>query len=497
MTQGYRLAVARLWYEANSFNPIAQPLAAFQAREWSKGPSAATLYAGTATEMGAVVDFLVRRPDWQAGFLRCTSAPPGGPVVQHDLDRIIDEIVEGIGSGPWDAVFLSLHGALIGTVDDNPDLTLLRRIRAAVGPETPIAASFDMHACLNPAIAPLLDVMTGYRTYPHVDMFETAARALSLLERRVHGEIRPAVSFRAVPMLPSSHEMRTENGPMSELVALALAEQEAHGIHDVSVFGGFAFADTPHAHATICLCHEAGGDVSAALDRLAAATLARHHAFMPDLPGPDDGLEQALALLEGETRWPVAVIDAADNPLSGGIGDTTALLRALVARKTDLPCVFSFFHDPDLVDRAHRLGPGARISASLGGRIAPQFGPPVEFEGNVERVTDGQFVNTGPMERGMPVNLGRTAVIRSRQLKVVITETCQSANDPGWCALHGVDLSQTALFCVKAKNHFRASFGPLCGAIITIDAPGPAPADLTLLNFRHVPRHFLTPRKAM
>lgn len=481
------LAVARLWYEASSFTPLTRSLEAFRQREWTAGPEAAALYAGTATEMGAVVDFLAGHPDWQARFLRCTSAIPGGPVLQADLDAIADEIIAGLTAVRWDGVYLSLHGALLGTEDLTPDLTLLRRVRAAIGPQVPLAVSFDMHACLPAEIADLVDIMTGYRSYPHVDMHETAMRALTLLDRRVRGEIGPRVSLRPLPMLPPSHEMRTEAGPMAEMVALGREAEAAPGIHDVSIFGGFAYADTPHAQSTICICHEVGTDVVPSLDRLGAAMLARRAAFLPDLPDPTEAIVAARRLLAAGTRWPVAVLDPADNPLSGGIGDTTALLRALVDGAADLPAVFCFLHDPALVTEARRRGPGATLTASLGGRIAPEHGAPVPLTAEVERVTDGRFRNLGPMERGMPVDLGATAVLRAGNLRIVITETCQSANDPGWCDLHGIDLSETAIFAVKAKNHFRAAFGPLCGAMITTDAPGPAPADLRRLRYRHVP----------
>jgi microcystin degradation protein MlrC len=486
-----RLAVARLWHEGNSFNPVPVRLAQFQAREWIRGDVAMDLYKGTATEMAAVVDFLRSRPEWDGQFLRCTSAPPGGPVAQADLDTICEEILQDLTNGPWDGVYLSLHGALLGTADLCPDHTLLRNVRAALGPDIPVAVSFDMHACLNPEIGDLVQVLTGYRTYPHVDMYETAQRALVLLESCVHGACTPRASLHAVPMLPTSHLMRTDEGPMAELVALAGAEEQAPGLLDATVFGGFAYADSPHAHATVSLCHEAGTDVSGAARRLGDAALSRRDAFRADLPNPETGLEKALTMIEGGTRWPVAILEPADNPLSGGIGDTTGLLRALIEVAPDVPAVFCFFHDPDLVAHAHGLGEGAAITAQLGGRIAPKFGPPVAFSGRVVRLTEGRFTNAGPMERGMPVNLGRTAVLQQGQLKVVVAETCQSANDTAWCTLHGIDLERTALFCVKAKNHFRAAFSALCGAIIDVDTPGPAPADLRLLPYRHVPPDYI------
>jgi microcystin degradation protein MlrC len=355
----------------------------------------------------------------------------------------------------------------------------------------PVAVSFDMHACLNPAIGDLVQVLTGYRTYPHVDMYETAQRALVLLERCLRGECRPRVSLHTVPMLPASHFMRTDAGPMAELVALAAAEEQAPGLLDATVFGGFAYADSPHAHATVSLCHERWADVSGAARRLSHAAFSRREAFRADLPDAEAGLAKALELLRRGTRWPIAILEPADNPLSGGLGDTTGLLVALIETTPDLPAVFCFFHDPTLVALAHGLGEGAAITAQLGGRIAPEFGPPVAFSGHVQRLTDGHFTNAGPMERGMPVNLGRTAVLQHGAIKVVIAETCQSANDAAWCALHDIDLDRTALFCVKAKNHFRAAFSGLCGAIIDVDTPGPAPADLRLLPYRHVPRDYI------
>ena len=56
-----------------------------------------------------------------------------------------------------------------------------------------------------------------------------------------------------------------------------------------------------------------------------------------------------------------------------------------------------------------------------------------------------------------------------------------AANDPGFFTLHGIDPARVRLMCVKAKNHFRAAFLPLCAAIIDVDCPGPAAADLTTL----------------
>ena len=58
-------------------------------------------------------------------------------------------------------------------------------------------------------------------------------------------------------------------------------------------------------------------------------------------------------------------------------------------------------------------------------------------------------------------------------------------NDLAYFALHGIDVREVRLLCVKAKNHFRAAFGALFDPIVEVDTPGPAMADLSKLPFRH------------
>ncbi|WP_010140743.1 M81 family metallopeptidase [Oceanicola sp. S124] len=490
MTRPRRIAVARLWHEANSFNPVPTGLEDFRRREWTRGAAALEGARGTATELGGLVRFLDAHPHWQVTVSRCTSAPPLGPVTQAALATIRDEILADLAGQDWDGVYLSLHGAMVAEGDLAPDYSLIRAVREVIGPDPLLAVSLDMHACIDPSLAGAADILSGYQTYPHVDMDDTAIRALSTMERAFALGTRPAIALSQLDFAPLSHGMRTAEGPMAELVALGRQACRDAGLEDVTFFGGFTYADTPNTRATVAVTHQPDVAPAPMLGTLAAAYLARRDAFRVDLPGAEEGVALALDHLARGARWPVVLVDAADNPLSGGIGDTTALLRAMLACGSDLPMLFCFFYDPALVALAHELGEGAEIDCALGGRIAPDFGAPVPFQGVVERLTDGRFRNRGPFEYGREIDMGRTAVLRAGQMRVVISETCQSANDPAWCDLNGIDLAQVALFGIKAKNHFRAGFEPLCGPILEVDCPGVAPADMSLLPYRHLPRAF-------
>jgi microcystin degradation protein MlrC len=476
-----RIAVARLWFEGNSFTPVPTGIEAFRAREWLAGADDLARAAGTGTELGGLAAFLAAHPGWDATLIRATSAQPGGPMTRAALDAWLAEVEAGLAAGaPWDGVYLSLHGAAVAEDEPAADLAIIRRARALIG-TTPMVASFDFHANMAEEIATLLDGASVYRTYPHVDMAKTAQRALALLARRMAGERLHGTIVKLPTVLHSFH-MRSAEGPMAEVWAEAAALQ-SDTLPEAAPFGGFAWADTPHAGP----CGMAWAtDPAAARDaatRVAQAIASRRARFAVTLPTPAAALHQALAAPPGL----VALLDPADNPLSGGVADTPALLRALVEAGPPVPTVFAFLHDPAAVAAARAAGQGASHRFTLCARTTDAFGPPVALDAVVERLTDGRFVNTGPMERGMAVDLGPTCVLRAGALRIIVTTRKEAAVDPAFFDLHGIDLDATRLLANKAKNHFRAAFAARCAAIVECDCPGPAALDLAALPFRHVP----------
>ena len=237
MTQRKRLAVARFWYEGNAF--CLQPAGRedFERREWQRGQAGLDAARGKATELAAVADFQDSRSDWEVRASRCASAQPAGPVPQPFFQAYVDEVLDDLRGQHWDAIYLSLHGACITDADDSPELSLLRAIRAE-HPRVPIGASFDLHANIPPALPPLLSCSASYRTYPHIDMRETAARCLERLIAIAEGGIRPVAAFRNGGAWLQSANMRTDAGPMADLQALARA-RTVGPLRDIALHGGF------------------------------------------------------------------------------------------------------------------------------------------------------------------------------------------------------------------------------------------------------------------
>src|SRR3954470_1713124 len=150
----YRIAIARLWHEGNSFSPVLTCFEDFRAREWRIGTQVPEFYRGTHTEIGAAVDFFDRNEALIPIYLRCAAAGPGGAVDEADLLQIVREIVDGVRQANADALYLSLHGATTVSPTLRADLELLLAVRRELG-EMPLAVSLDLHANVDPQIAQL------------------------------------------------------------------------------------------------------------------------------------------------------------------------------------------------------------------------------------------------------------------------------------------------------------------------------------------------------
>jgi microcystin degradation protein MlrC len=79
--------------------------------------------------------------------------------------------------------------------------------------------------------------------------------------------------------------------------------------------------------------------------------------------------------------------------------------------------------DPLSVARIIEAGTAASVTLPLGGKIdMPQIqldGVPLTVTGKVTRITEGEFVVTGPMATGTRVRMCRTAVLDTGSLQIV------------------------------------------------------------------------------
>ena len=421
-----------------------------------------------------------------AGFLAATRhevvpvlwamAEPGGTVRADAFERIADEIAAGVAAARPDAVYLDLHGAMVAEGHHDAEAELLRRVRDAVGPDVPVVASLDLHANVSPLLAARATALACYRTYPHVDMARTGARAAALLDAALAGPVHGA--YRQAPFLVPITAQRTEAEPARGLYA-ALAADDALSV-DMCL--GFPPADIPDAGPAVVAYARDPEAAARAAEAAMARLMAAEHRFDAALVPAAEAVARALAL----PRGPVVIADVGDNPGAGGTGDTTGILRALLdARAPD--AVLGLLHDPDAARAARAAGLGARIALRLGGRHG-EHGAPVEAEVVVEALADGRFAMTGPYFAGSEAAMGPMAALRIAGTGVrvaVATERAQNADRSMFRAV-GIDPAAHAVVVVKSAVHFLADYGPTAAAVLFAAAPGANPTDLTAVKYRRL-----------
>ena len=78
--------------------------------------------------------------------------------------------------------------------------------------------------------------------------------------------------------------------------------------------------------------------------------------------------------------------------------------------------------DPQAVSAAVQAGVRQRVRVTVGAKVDTFHGAPVVIEGVVRTVGDGIFRNIGPMRDGVIDDQGRTAVVDTGGVLVVLTE---------------------------------------------------------------------------
>src|SRR5271163_1996649 len=217
-----RLLIAMMKHETNTFSPVPTPLARFgRGKAPLTGDAAIAAYRGTGTATGAFLD-LAQQAGAAIELPIAGEAWPSGPVEDAAYRHMTDAICAAVERGGFDGILLDLHGAMVTESLEDGEGALLKRIRA-IDAKTPIAVALDMHANLYDDIVRHATVVTGYRTYPHIDGYETGALAGTILLRALNDEVRPAMAWGNVPMLPHVMRQGTDDHPNKALQARCAA----------------------------------------------------------------------------------------------------------------------------------------------------------------------------------------------------------------------------------------------------------------------------------
>jgi microcystin degradation protein MlrC len=478
-----RIAIGGIQHETNTF---AESRATFEefvhADAWpgmARGGALIDSVAGINLPIAGFVAQAQAHGHELAPLLWC-AAQPSGPVTREAFERIAAMLLEDLAAAlPVDAIYLDLHGAMVAEHFDDADGELLRRVRERVGERTPIIASLDLHANVSRTMVEQASVLLAYRAYPHVDMAETGARAARLAPRLV-GRPRLKHALRHLDFLIPLTSQCTLIDPMRTVMAHAEA-LERETIVSLHFTPGFPLADV--ADCGPCVFGYGDDDsIARAVDELADEVAGAESAVTGRFWSVADAVARALEIAR-MGLGPVILVDTQDNPGAGGNGDSTLIIRALIAAGAE-DVVAGLICDPEVARQAHAAGAGERLHAAVGAKSGFPGELPIEADFTVESLGDGRFTGTGPFYLGTRMDLGPMACLRTGGVRIVVASRKQQAADQAMFRHLGIEPAGQRILVLKSSVHFRADFGDLASEILIVTAPGPSPADPARLPFR-------------
>ena len=485
-----RIASGGVQHETNTFSHIPTKLEDFVrdsdcGPELSGGETLFNRYRGTGSIHGG---YIAGAEAEGAELIPLISAKayPSGIVEQSAFDHILSQFLERLESAPpVDGILLDLHGAMVTESHTDAEGAFVAAVRDRVGSAVPINTTPHLHANITQRCADLSDVIIGYDTYPHVDMFERGEEAARLLARIVRSEVRPVQQYRQLPLMTMPPMQCTLREPMQSLLTRMHQMEAEPGVLTATISMGFPFADIPDAGVSVLVTTDDDEQLAnEKADELAGWLWDLRDELQPQLTKIEDVIEFAR---QNKDPGPVLFADGSDNPGGGAPCDGTIALRAMIDAGME-GGVAAVLYDPETAAQAHQAGVGATISVRLGGKTDDQHGAPIEADAYVRTLSDGRFIHRGPMLHGVENQMGATATLVNRGVEVVVSSIRRQCLDAEMLRIAGIEPADRKLIVLKSAVHFRAHFAPLASHIFDADTPGIHRPDFACFDYRNVRR---------
>jgi len=480
-----RILVAMMKHETNTFSPIAADWKRFE--DWSAylGADALKAYEGTAMPMGAYIE-LAKSAGAEIITPIAAEAMPSGLVTAEAYNNLINPILDAVREGV-DAAMLDLHGAMVSELTPDGEGTLLEKIRE-IDPDLPIAVTLDLHCNLTEKMVNNCTTLIGYKTYPHVDMYEVGKQIGQSLLDTIAGHIKPVMSWGNIPLISQTLCQGTDDEPMATLIRLCREAEEEPGVIAATAFGGFALADIKDSGNSVIIVTD--GDKQKA-DEIRDRILAKAWALREDFVYKHTDLEERVSEAKKIEEGPVILLDHADNCGSGATQDVMTVIAEILRQDLQDVAVGAVW-DPEAVQLMQKAGIGNEVSLKLGGKTdmpsIDEVGEPLFLTGKVKVLTNGEWIVRGPMYTGVKVFMGPTAVLEVGSMEIVIVSNHHEPWDTGVFTSVGIQPEHKRYLVLKSRIHYRAGFAPLAKHTMTLDGKGVTTSDNNLLEYKNVRR---------
>jgi len=488
-----RFVIAMMQHETNTFSAQPTPYEAFAGGTGYAMPPQGDVARAAYQDSGFPIDAFLDFADGLGAEVVlpiAANADPSGAVDSLAFESIASQICEAVSQG-CDAVLLDLHGAMVTHEFEDGEGELLKRIRA-INADLPIAVTLDMHTNLTQDMVDNASIITGYRTNPHIDMYEAGMRTAYTLLKTLEGKVKPKMLWQKRPMMPHLLKQASSEQPMKDVLAIASKVEANEDVLNVTLFTGFPLADISHVSVSCLVVYDAlipsqkvmgNAVIEAVLD----AAWQQKEAFVYQ----QDPIYDTISFAKSLNQFPVVLADHGDNCGAGGNADSMAVIKEVISQGLE-QVVAGPIWDAATVAKMAKAGVGAYVDLSIGGKSdVPSLqliGQPLTLKGRVKSIHDGRFKLKGPMMPGFQADIGMSAVLDTGSLELIVSSKRCEPYDQAYLSHTGIDLSQKKYILIHSRLHFRAAFEPIAKHIISVAGPGVCQSDYSLFPFKNLRR---------
>ncbi|HEX3884582.1 MAG TPA: M81 family metallopeptidase [Stellaceae bacterium] len=496
MSNPPRIALMGFSIECNKFAPVATK-AHFLARTYLEGDDIVGEARGATPTMLPETPGFIAAMDaagpWIPVGIALAMTEPNGPVDHPFFTELLETIRTRLTAAlPVDGVYICAHGAAVTTEDDDPEGTMFAMVRGIVGDDVPIVATFDLHANVSDRMVQSIDAFIGYRTNPHLDMRERGEEAAAAMREMLAG-VKTERALIRLPIVAPTVTLLTAAGPYADMIEFGQSRM-APEIMNVSVMGGFAYADTAKNGMAIIVTarRDDRRNQSAAMAvarEIAEFGWSQRERFYPRLTSLDDAVARAVTVSTDLAAAPLIFADVADNPGGGARGNTMFLLKALVEAGVRGALV-GVIYDPPLAAEAHKYGLHYRFDAEFNRAEDSEFSESWTARARVAALTDGNCVGRRGIYNGLSLHLGPCAALAIGGVTVVVISHRVQCADPIFFEMMGLDIARARVVVVKSRGHFRGGYDEFFAPeqIVEVDLPGLTSPVLSRFDWKRLPR---------
>ncbi len=481
-----KIAIGAFSIESNSFARGQTTLDDFKKQIFFVANEITRDCAGPTVELAGAWDVFTKSGVDIAPTLVATSSPR--PTVTNDAFAAISNGIVNAIPDDVDGVYLSLHGAAYCQGDDDPEGTLLEMVRAKIGPDKLISISLDLHAYYTKRMLACADIATAYRTAPHVDLYETGARAAQLLVDALRTGQRPRVWRAEAPMITSAERHDNTIYPFKELIDLCRKAEEKPGVLSVSLLATQPWLDVEELGWKVIVT-TLGGDVDgqSIASHIATEAWNRREQFMETV-----ALSPAQALHEAVTAPGLCVVsDLGDATNGGSPGDSTVLLREALRSQESGTFILSIA-DLEAAASAYANGVGKEVTLSLCDGASGEYNERTTITGVIEKIANNKIQYTHPATGGSLDDPGPSALIKINTNPLanylVLHSNPVRVIDPVIYELFDLDVREFSAVQAKSPNAFKVGFARVTTDYRLANTGGPTSADLFTLTFNKRPK---------